>query len=159
MVKIMPARKPRPYLGWLKAWFRSPMTGIPSEPCVPPDWSKLQELHPEINVLKTSKKPGKQPMSAKEYRWHVRNGYSRQDSFLYLSVGMGGHSRPWDLPSCDLPPPVKRSKFEWYAGDNISRELHTEANELLKRRLAEGEKPERAWQLADDFVNKRLGRA
>lgn len=102
MVKIMPARRPRPFLGWFTAWFRSPVTGIPADPCVPPDWDELQKLHPEVNVLKTSKKPCKQPMSVGEYKWHVKHGYPGSGSFLYFSVGMGCAGKPLEPWECSV---------------------------------------------------------
>lgn len=102
MVKIMPARRPR-RLEWLKAWFRGPVTGIPEEICVPPGWDELQEMHPEVNVLKTSQKPRKQPMTVREYKWHVRNGYPSTGSFLYCSVGMGYGNKPKKPWECEVP--------------------------------------------------------
>lgn len=99
MVKIMPPPKPKPRLAWVRAWFRAPVKGIPTETCVPPTWAKLQETHPEVNVLKISPKRGKQPMSKREYRWHLKHGYPPTGSFIYWMKGLGTDGaikKPWD---------------------------------------------------------------
>lgn len=100
MVKIMPPPKQRPRLAWVRAWFRAPVKGIPTEACVPLTWAQLQDLHPEVNVMKTSVKERKQPMSLREYRWHLKHGYPSIGSPLYWTVGLavdGSVKKPWDV--------------------------------------------------------------